>query len=180
MILLADYKNEQDAVRAFNEISKSALPEDAVVRVISPYTIEELADIDGDDQLSLSKAALLGAVVGGGSGYFLEWYLSVIDFPLDVGGRAIHSTLAFLPVTFECTILGAALSLVGALFVQLQLPQPHHPIFESHRYSLKDADRFFVTIEIESPRDADTVEAILRSSSPLSIDQLKGQTRGER
>src|SRR3954467_335839 len=51
----------------------------------------------------------------------LQFYTAVWDWPLDVGGKPDNSALAFVPVTFEITVLVAALSTVGALFLRARL-----------------------------------------------------------
>ena len=117
----------------------------------TPFPVEEVWEALGHHHNHVPLIVLLGGVMGGIGGYLLQYYTSVIDYPLNVGGRPFHSWPAFIPPTFETAILFAAFSAVLGMLALNGLPQPHHPIFNVPRFALASRDRFFLCIESVDP-----------------------------
>lgn len=118
----------------------------------SPFPIEELHEALGAHHTRLPAIVLAGGLTGGIGGYLLQYWASAIAYPLNIAGKPLHSWPAFIPVTFECTILGAALSAVLGMLALNGLPMPHHPVFNVPRFALASRNRFFLVIELRDPR----------------------------
>ena len=118
----------------------------------SPVPIEELHDALHMHDNRLPKIVLAGGIFGGVAGYGLQYWASTIAYPMNIGGRPLHSWPAFIPVTFETTILAAALSAVLGMLALNGLPQPFHPVFNVPRFALASRNRFFLCIEATDPK----------------------------
>jgi hypothetical protein len=140
----------------------------------SPFPIEGLAEALGHDYTVIPLITLMGGMAGGLGGYFMEWYSMGKLYPLNVGGRPYNSWPNFIPITFELTILIAALSALTAMLVLNRLPQPHHPVFNVPEFRRASIDRFFLCIEVEDPKyDRQATWRFLESLKPLGIWEVE-------
>ena len=139
----------------------------------SPYPIEELHDALGARHTRLPLIVLIGGLVGCLGGYALQYWSSVIAYPLNIGGKPLHSWPAFIPVTFECTILAAALSCVLGMLALNGLPMPYHPVFNLPCFALASRNRFFLCIEAKDPKfDLEATRRFLESLEPREVSTV--------
>ena len=139
----------------------------------SPFPIHGLTEALGSRPSRLAGLVLAGGVLGMLSGFGLQYWASVIAYPLNVGGRPLNSWPSFIPVTFEVTVLLAALTAVLGMLALNGLPYPHHPLFGAERFARATSDRFFLCIEAADPRfDRAGTEAFLTGLHPLGVTEV--------
>jgi hypothetical protein len=117
----------------------------------SPFPIHGLAEAIGFHRNLVPLLVLLGGLAGALIGFGMQYWISVQAYPLNIGGRPLNSWPSFIPVTFEMTILLAALTAVLGMLALNGLPMPYHPVFNVPRFALATHDRFFLCIEAIDP-----------------------------
>jgi hypothetical protein len=133
----------------------------------TPFPVEGLADALGFRRTRVPLVILVGGVVGCLGGYLLQYWCNVVDYPINVGGRPLNSWPSFLPVTFELTVLCAALAGVFGLLALCGLPMPYHSLFNEPRFAQASRDRFFLCIEQADPKfDREATRQFLASFQP--------------
>ncbi len=147
--IMGEFDNPTDLVAAARQTYEAGYRR---INGYSPYPIEELDEAIGFKRTSLPLIVLIGGILGGLGGFFMQYWMEVIDYPLNVGGKPYNSWPAFIPITFECTVLVAAFAAVLGMLVLNKLPQPYHPVFNAPNFALATRDRFFLVIEANDPR----------------------------
>lgn len=136
----------------------------------TPFPMEELTQALGVEQSRLSLFVLCCGIAGGLTGFFLPYIASVIDYPLNIGGRPLNSWPHWIPITFELTVLFAAIGAVVGMIFRNGLPRPVHPVFNIDRFERATQDRFFLCIESTDPKfNRDQTERFMKSLNPLHL-----------
>ncbi len=147
--LMAEFEKPDQLVAAAQRASKEGY---CRMDAYAPYPVEGLAEALGFRRTRVPLIALIGGLIGGVGGFYMQYWIAAIDYPVNVGGRPLNSWPAFIPVTFELTVLGAALSAVLGMLALNGLPMPHHPVFNVPRFAMATRDRFFLCIEAKDPK----------------------------
>lgn len=165
--LMAEFESPTALVKAADRTREAGYVD---VDAYSPIPIEELHHAIGFKATKLPLMVLIGGLTGGSLGFMLEYWVSAVAYPLNVGGKPLFSWPMFIPVTFECSILGAALTAVFGMFALNKLPQPYHPVFNVARFAEASRNRFFLCIEA-TDRQFDLVRtrAFLESLGPTEV-----------
>jgi len=139
----------------------------------SPFPIEELSEALHLHKNKLPLIVLLGGLAGLLAGYLMQYYVTVFHFPINVGGRPLHSWPAYIIITFELTILFAGLAAVLGLLGLCGLPMPYHPVFNVPGFALASRNRFFLCIEATDPLfDRKATSAFLESLEASEVCEV--------
>lgn len=168
--LLAEFDSAEALTTAARALRASGYERlDAYV----PYPIDELEDLLDLRRTRIPWFALVAGLTGAAGAYALQWFCNAYDYPLDVGGRPLHSGLAFVPITFETTILCAAFATFVAFFVAGRLPEPWAPVFDVPGFDRASVDRFFLGVNARDGRlDESGARQALAACHPLRVVRL--------
>ena len=168
--VVAAFASPESFIAALRQVRQAGY---SAVEVNVPFAVEGMDEWLPGKPTPIARIMLIGGIAGAGGGYFLQWF-AAHDYPLNVGGRPLNSWPAFVPVTFETTVLVAALAGVGALLWLCGLPRLDHPLFEVPGFGRASQDRYFVGVRATDPRfDQARVRALLDALAPESVAEVR-------
>jgi hypothetical protein len=168
--IMAEFASAQALVDAAKRTHEAGYQR---IDAYSPFPIEGLAEELGFHQNSVPLVVLIGGIVGGLTGYLMQYWISAVDYPLNIGGKPAHSWPAFIVITFEMTILFAGVSAVLGMLALNGLPMPYHPVFNVPRFALASKDRFFLIVFSSDPKyDPAGTRNFMEGLTPRSISEV--------
>ena len=176
--LMAEFNEADDLLAAAQQTTAAGYRQ---LDAYTPFPVHGLAEVLGLDKQRnwVPYLVLLGALAGGGSGYLLQYYVAVISFPLNIGGRPLHSWPAFIVITFEGAVLLAAVAGGFGMLALNKLPMPYHPVFNVPNFSRASRDRFFLCVLGTDPRfDVAETRKFLESLRPNAVHEVDGEGTG--
>jgi ActD protein len=169
--LMAEFDAPDDLIAAVNRVYDEGYRD---MNAYSPFPVHGLSEALGFRRTRLPLLVLLGGIIGCLGGFFLQYYAAVIDYPFNIGGRPLNSWPAFIPVTFECTILVAGLTAVLGMLGMNELPMPYHPVFNVPRFELASRTHFFLCIRAKDPKfDRQATRSLLESLGAHDIVEVE-------
>ena len=163
--LMAEYEGAESLVAAAQTAHDAGYRH---AEAYAPYAVEGLAEAIGFRRSRIPAFTLIGGLIGGAGGYFLQWYAAVRSYPEEIGARPLHSWPMFIPVTFELTVLGAALAAFLGVLLANRLPRLVHPVFDAPDFDLASRNRFFLFLLEDDPAfDEANALALLDSTALL-------------
>ena len=165
--ILAEFDSATELVDAANKVREAGYTK---TDAFSPFPLHET-----DEALGIKRSALPFLVFGGGivgllSGLALQYFVHVVDYPINVGGRPFFSLPAFIPPMYELTILLAAFTAVFGMLFLNGLPQLYHPVFNVPRFALATREKFFLLIEAIDPKyDHEKTKSFMESLDPQEV-----------
>ncbi len=165
--VLAEYDDARALLRAARTVRDAGYKN---VDAYSPYPVHGLARAIGFERTRLPLLVLCGGIIGSAAGFGLQYWVSVIEYPLNIGGRPMNSWPSFMPVTFEVTVLVASLFAVLGMLGLNGLPRPHHPLFSIKSFDRVARDGFFLCVHTRDPRfDLTAVRELLSTTRPKEV-----------
>ena len=168
--MMAEFDSAQNLVDAAHRTHEAGYLK---IDAYSPFPVEGLAEAIGFHKNSVPLVVLIGGLLGGLSGYALQYWISVVSYPINVGGKPYHSWPAFIVVTFEMTILFGGISAVFGMLALNSLPMPYHPVFNVPRFAFATKDRFFLIVFSTDPKYSPSeTRPFLEGLAPRSISEV--------
>src|SRR5215475_2134223 len=168
--LIAEFDDPNAAVAAARRTFEEGYRR---INAYSPYPIEELSEAIGYHRNYVPLMVLICGLLGGLGGFALQSWASAIAYPLNVGGRPLISLPAFVPITFECTILAASIGAFIGMLIMNGLPRPYHPVFNVPVFSRATQDRFFVCVKADDPKFSEKkTRAFLQSLGAKEVSNV--------
>jgi len=168
--LIAEYDRDTTLVEAAKHAKDAGYRR---MDAFLPFPIEGLEDALDNHERRLQWLIFGAGLTGAASGYGLQYWVNLYAYPLNIGGRSLHSWPAFIPITFECTILFAGLTAVFGMLALNRLPRLYHPVFNHPRFAHASQDRFFLCIEAtDSKFNREGTRSFLESTGAVAVSEV--------
>jgi hypothetical protein len=167
---MAEFDSASDLVAAADRTREAGYKK---IDAYSPFPVEGLAEAVGFHRDLVPLITLIGGIIGGTTGFLMQYWMSAVSYPINVGGKPYNSWPAFIVITFEMTILFAAISAVLGMLALNGLPMPYHPVFNVPRFAFATKDRFFLIVFASDRKyDPAATRHFLEGLGPRAISEV--------
>ncbi|HUJ95230.1 MAG TPA: DUF3341 domain-containing protein [Terriglobales bacterium] len=168
--LMAEFDTPTQLVEAANRTREAGYKK---IDAYSPFPVEGLAEAIGFRHDLVPLVTLIGGILGGTGGYYMQYWMAAISYPTNIGGRPLNSWPAFIVITFEMTILFGAIFAVLGMLALNGLPMPYHPVFHVPRFALASKDRFFLIVfSTDAKYESASTRRFLEGLNPGAISEV--------
>lgn len=171
--IVAEFDEPEPIIEAAEKAKRAGYKN---IEAYTPFPVEGLDEALGHTNTRLGWVVLIMGMIGGISGFAMQWYANAIFYPLNIGGTPLNSWPRFIVITFECSVLFAAFTAGLFMLGRNGLPQPYHAIFNAPNFEQASTDRFFLCIEARDKKfDAEKTREFLASleTKPLNIAEVE-------
>lgn len=170
--LLAKFETPEDLVAASRRVYEAGYRK---FDAYTPYPVEGLSQAMQLKPSPIPYLVLAGGIIGGITGFGMQTFATVFDYPLNIGGRPLFSWPAYIPITFEMIILLAAVTGFLGLFFFTRFPEPYHPVFRSEDFNQHASqDGFYLGIEAADPQfDLDRTRRFLTEAGSVQVSEIE-------
>ena len=170
--LLAEFENPESLMHACAKVRDAGF---AIWDAHTPFPIHGLEKAMGLKRSMVSALVLVMGLSGASLGMLMQWWTASVDYVMVVSGKPFFSWPAFIPITFECGVLGGAIGAVLGMLILARLPQHHHPLFNSENFARVTDDAFFISIEASDPKfDAGATQKLLQEIGATHVELVNG------
>jgi hypothetical protein len=168
--LLAEFKTPEALIHAAENVRDAGYKK---ADAYAPFPVHGLTEAMGFPKTRVPLIVLTCGIIGGLSGFFMQYYANSLSYPIIVAGRPLYSWPNFIPISYECTILFAAFSAALGMLALNGLPQPYHPLFNVPNFQKASQDRFFVCIETVDPKfNLEETRKFLEGLDPIEVMEV--------
>lgn len=171
--VIAEFKTPHDLLEAANKVREAGYKK---FDTYSPFPVHGMDAAMGMSDSKLGWIVLLCGATGGSLAILMQWWMSAVDYKTVIGGKPFFSYQAFVPITFELTVLLSAFGAVFGMLALNALPQLHHAVFSYRRFRKATDDGFFLAIEAKDPNfDASRAQRLLEEAGGEHIELLEAK-----
>jgi hypothetical protein len=165
--IVAEFPTVESFVGAYETLASSGYKQ---LTTWTPFPVRTV--LRGLPESKVPWIMLAAGLLGGGTGYLIQWWCNARSFPIDVGGRPLHSAPAFIPITFESAVLAASVTGFLVLLGFCGMPRLHHRVFEIEGFERAMIDRFWIGVDDSDPAYTERLAEDLTEMGALRCERI--------
>lgn len=171
--VLAEFRTPEEMLAALGDLRARGLTR---LDTFTPYPVEGVEEALGLRRSRIPWWAFWFGLAGAVSALAIQWWTNAVDYPIVVGGRPLNSLPAWVPITFETTVLCASLATFLVLCVKARLTALWHPVFEVPGFESAQVDRFWVMVGGDDERYEERVTVVaLQRAGASRVVRVEGE-----